>query len=87
MSQGQYLGEIQSSYWREGAAEFAQNQLAEIFNAMRMGLSFPFHQKKREYMQNLTFLCNEDVGIDDVSKRVCPHGGYTNIAVNTFSHF
>lgn len=52
-----------------------------------MAFLFPFHQKKIEYMQNLTFLCNEDIGIDDVCKRVCPHGGYTNIAINTSSHF
>lgn len=47
---------------------------------MRMGFLFPFHQKKIEYMKTLTFLCNEDLGIDDVSQRVCPHGGYSNIA-------
>lgn len=52
-----------------------------------MAFLFPFHQKKIEYMQNLTFLCNEGIGIDDVCKRVCPHGGYTNIAINASSHF
>lgn len=39
MSQEQYLGEIQSSYRREGAVEFAQNQLVEVFNGFFISLS------------------------------------------------
>jgi len=36
MSQGQYLGGIQSCYWKEGAEEFTQNQLSEVFDLRQM---------------------------------------------------